>query len=365
METTDFRRRATEEASQWFATMQETPLAESKREEFARWLAQSARNVQEYLAITSTWRLSSPASIAEPTADELIAAARQHLQTLVETPVPIAATVTVSGPDSAAVDRPGWFQSRLRRPWAAVSVAVAAALVLVSAIGWFRTTLNAIEYRTHDGDRLTASLADGSTVHLNSHTAVRVEFSPGFRDVELLEGEALFEVEKDPLRPFRVRSGSNLIRAVGTAFNVYREENVTTVTVIDGQVDVDNADGSPGNSAELVRLAPRQQAKVASRGKLVARSTVEVDSIVAWTRPILRFSDQPLAQVVTQFNQYSRRPLQLGDAELGEIRISGVFSSADPDSFIEYLRRTEGVEVEEGATRRIVRAPRAAPGATQ
>ena len=63
-------------------------------------------------------------------------------------------------------------------------------------------------------------LPDGSIVELDAQSEIAVNFEPSVRRVELVRGEALFKVQKDPNRPFIVRAGGVEVRAVGTAFDV-------------------------------------------------------------------------------------------------------------------------------------------------
>jgi len=59
--------------------------------------------------------------------------------------------------------------------------------------------------------------------------AYRVRFTSNERTIDLLEGQALFRVAKDPARPFVVASDGTRVRAVGTQFDVYRRKTGTTV----------------------------------------------------------------------------------------------------------------------------------------
>ena len=109
-------------------------------------------------------------------------------------------------------------------------------LVIAGAIWWQAEHFPI--YATEIGERRSITLADGSTVDLNARSRVRIEFSKKERRVDLLDGQALFQVTKDKNRPFIVSSGDATVRAVGTQFDVYRRTNSTTVTVLEGRVAV-------------------------------------------------------------------------------------------------------------------------------
>jgi len=90
------------------------------------------------------------------------------------------------------------------------------------------------------GEQRSIALADGSIIDLNARSRIRVRLSKDERDVELLQGQALFHVAKDNSRPFVVRSDTTVVRAVGTEFDVYRKKNGTVITVLEGRVVVES-----------------------------------------------------------------------------------------------------------------------------
>ena len=67
---------------------------------------------------------------------------------------------------------------------------------------------------------------------------MRLHFSADLRGVELVSGQANFEVAKDASRPFVVTAGGSEVRAVGTQFDVYKTADKVTVTLIEGKVAV-------------------------------------------------------------------------------------------------------------------------------
>jgi transmembrane sensor len=353
-EHTSYRRQVTTQAAHWFTTMQQPQVPEAERAAFARWLERSALHVEEYLAVASAWRLSAEAADTRLDTARLIEEARADLANN---------AAVISLPGRAAHAARSLTRQHTQRLVALKAVskprfvaAAAAAVVTAVVLSWWSMRPESIEYQTRADDQLTATLSDGSTVRLNRSTHVRISLSREYRDVELLEGEALFTVAKDKHRPFRVTSLDSEIRAVGTAFNVVRGEDVTTVTVLEGQVEVAPI-ASAARTLELdrqratmpsgiVRLVPAQQARVAPGGRLVTTRTVDARAVTAWTQPMLRFSDEPLREVIAHFNRYNTTRLVLEDDELGAVRVSGVFSAADVDSFLAYLDQVEGVTIQ-------------------
>ncbi len=182
------------------------------------------------------------------------------------------------------------------------------------------------------------TLADGSVVNLNARSRIKVHLSKTERNVELVQGQALFQVAHDPGRPFVVRSGSASVRVVGTLFDVYRKKNGTTVTVIEGRVAVRRPCpregsggasslsvaeekgrhaatlGDPSASTENVGEEGTPRVKVllsAGEQLTVARDAVEqpthadIAAATSWTQRRLIFDSAPLSEVVDEFNRYN------------------------------------------------------------
>src|SRR3569833_530869 len=124
-----------------------------------------------------------------------------------------------------------------RWAWAPV---FGAALVCLAILPFLFATpdLPTGEYLTGIGEHRTIKLADGSRVAMNTQTRLRVRYSPHGRDIELIEGEALFSVALDPLRPFRVHARHTIVEALGTQFSIYLGNSGTKIAVTQGRVKV-------------------------------------------------------------------------------------------------------------------------------
>lgn len=102
------------------------------------------------------------------------------------------------------------------------------------------------------------TLSDGTKVMLNANSTL--EYPASFDDAEVrevrLNGEAHFEVTKNPHRPFVVKAGEMQTQVLGTVFDVkaYRKD-APKVTLMEGKVKVSNADTEvemrPGQTATL------------------------------------------------------------------------------------------------------------------
>jgi transmembrane sensor len=105
-------------------------------------------------------------------------------------------------------------------------------------------------YTTQIGEQRIEQLPDGSSVQLNTASHVEIDFSAGLRKVRLIKGEAHFKVAHDKNRPFEVFAGNGMVRAVGTAFSVYLDNQKVEVTVTEGRVEVETSIDSPAQPSQ-------------------------------------------------------------------------------------------------------------------
>ena len=91
-------------------------------------------------------------------------------------------------------------------------------------------------YETRIGEQNSITLVDGSVIQLNTDSHIQVNYEKNQRSIVLMAGEAHFEVAKDPSRPFVVKAGDGMVRAVGTAFTVRINPEALKVIVTEGKV---------------------------------------------------------------------------------------------------------------------------------
>lgn len=182
-------------------------------------------------------------------------------------------------------------------------------------------------YATRDVEQKVVRLEDGSRVHLNVDSKVRVDFRGVERRITLARGEAFFDVAHDPRRPFVVEAGAARIQALGTKFDVRRRNGDVQVTLLQGAVQV-----APDGGQPPVRLAPNQQALV-GHGGAIRRTSADAVRTTSWTTGRLMFRQTPLAAAVAEVNRYSDRKVELADPALGARQLSGFFDVGDSESF--------------------------------
>jgi len=329
-----------EEASDWIVKNREGDLDAIAKRRFDDWLRESPQHVRAYLEMSSIWEgVSSLDPNRNVGAEELIARARAQ-DSVVPYPRPSAPRASLA----RVARRVRWH-------------AFAASIALATAGAWFYSERNT--YSTGVGEQRSIVLTDGSTIELNSRSRVRVRFSAAERDVDLVDGQALFQVAKNPARPFVVHSDATLVKAVGTQFDVYRKPAGTMVTVVEGRVAVmPESEGSQetGSASTQERKTAQPVSVLVSAGEqlLVTQATVtppkraNVAAATAWTRRNLVFESSSLSEVAEEFNRYNSRPLVIKNPQqLADFHVSGVFSSVEPGLLLRFLRTQPGIEVEE------------------
>lgn len=317
---------STDEAAEWFIAQRTGKLSAEERERFIRWLGDSAANVREYLAIAELWgSLPAGADVRSASTEDL--KADLHSSNAIASLSSLSASLIETG--SRARKRFGWAQAAL----------AACLLVAIGGVAWLITIqVKPEEVITRRGEQRSMELPDGSVLQLNAMSHVVVTYDERARRVQLRQGEALFRVAKDSSRPFEVTTADAVVRAIGTTFNVYYRGGDTRVAVVEGKVHV-------LAHQEPVGLTANEAAHVSKTGPVV-RAPVEAQKVIAWTQRRLIFDEEPLAQVVDQFNLYNVEQFSLEDEELRRLRINGVFDADDPQALVAYLQRVQSVEVE-------------------
>lgn len=360
-----------QEAAEWFVEFRTSDVDMAARTAFDAWIRSSPEHLRAYLEVAAIWDEGCALDAQRAfDVDALVALARGE-----DKVVQLADVREHSFSDSTSgqvLAESGRRAATAVRPKKARYWSIAACMAFLAAtagtFAWLQFYA-AQTYATHVGEQRSIRLSDGSTVSLNSRSRVRVAFNEAERSVELLEGQALFEVSKDPARPFVVRSAEARVRAIGTQFDVNRKSSGTVVTVVEGTVSVlmepdvfdpnsrvpqstasaqDAGDaggaGIPSLHAAIV-LSAGEQVKVSAQAA-PSPARVNVAAAIAWTQRHLVLESVALSEVAEEFNRYSTRKLVVEDSASNELRLSGVFVT-DPDFLIRYLKERPDVTVHE------------------
>lgn len=154
---------------------------------------------------------------------------------------------------------------------------------------------------TPRGGQYQVNLPDGTKVWLNAATTLKYPyaFAKNERMVELT-GEAYFEVSKDRTRPFRIKTGAQLVEVLGTHFNInaYRDEAVVKTTLLEGAVKVSTRVGT-------INLVPGEQALLnATNASLSLNDQADTDKEMAWKNNVFSFDNDDLQSIMRQISRW-------------------------------------------------------------
>lgn len=203
------------------------------------------------------------------------------------------------------------------------------------------------------GENRSVTLADGSSVKLGGHTRLSFSLRANIRDLVLEDGEAFFVVAKDPSRPFQVHAGSATVTAVGTEFDVNRNDDRVTVSVLEGRVMVQRmaplmpvswlpASQRVGHASPL---AAGERTTVNRNGETTP-AVANVETVIESQDGRMAFEGESLRYVVQDVNRYASKPIVIADERTAELRITGTISSTNVLGWVMSLQPAFGVRAE-------------------
>jgi transmembrane sensor len=298
-------------AARWHSQFEDGEPNAATRERFEAWLASDPKNRAAYESVDRSW-----VGIAVAAVDDRILNMRREALS-----APQKKRLAFLRPASIA---------------AMILVTVAAATGILIRFNPLTARSDAGVYATQVGERSTITLPDGSTIVLNTASRIHVAFDAQARRVQLLAGQAWFEVAKNQPRPFIVEAGDRVVTAHGTAFDVRLEDHDRVqVTLIEGRVSVETVSrsGAGPKIPEHEDLLPGDQLTVTAARLGVTRKT-DVAKVVSWREGQIIFDDDTLESAVAEVNRYSPKKIIL-DPRLANLRMSGVFIAGHSDSFVQ------------------------------
>lgn len=185
-------------------------------------------------------------------------------------------------------------------------------------------------------------LPDGSnvTVNVGSKLTYPEKFTDQKREVEL-SGEAYFEVEASPEKPFIIQVDELQIMAVGTAFNVsaYLDSDTTFVSVDEGVVHM------IFNGEEEVLTAGDRGVFVKNIHDLSASTSVEIPVHNYWRTKRLDFYGNSLHQVIRSVEDIYQVRVELANEAIGHCKITVSFENENIEDVLDVIAATLNLEV--------------------
>ncbi len=315
-----------EAASDWFTRQQDSEqwTAQDKID-FERWLQQDPRHQLAYEEISKTWMVFEHVERPAPPASDAPAARTQ--------------------PAPSRPRKTGW-RDRLGLRWQPM---LGGALAFCATLGiatwyWYQ---HSPQYTTHvttaQAERRDITLPDGSLVSLNQNSSLDVQYSPHERSLELLQGEAFFQVAPQGDHRFVVKSANTQVRVIGTAFNVRLAPSRVYVSVREGVVSV-NSTGDRENHSTTLKAG--DALRISTDTGLQKPSPSTPDRAGAWQSGQLIFKRTPLHEVIDELQGYMNQPVELVGAQVRAYPVSGFANTQRPSDFLDALAQLLPVQVE-------------------
>lgn len=185
------------------------------------------------------------------------------------------------------------------------------------------------------------NLSDGSKLVLNAATTIRFPetFAKNERKVDLLTGEVFFEVTHKETQPFNVYTKGQIIKDLGTQFNIsaYQDEPLTKVTLLEGSVNI-----SKGNQS--LTLKPGQQAITDNTNAIQLVKKADTDEAIAWKEGMFNFNSEDLASIMRKVSRWYDVSVVYSDESVKDIPFGAVTTRfTNVSQVLKMLERTKQV----------------------
>lgn len=253
----------------------------------------------------------------------------------------LEASVPVSKNRSAKTSHPNTIILKLR-PILAVAASV---LVLAGAFWLYKAKLSnkptdnlaMAEKHTAPGEKKKINLPDGTAVTLNVSSSLRIANSFGDDKREVyLDGEAFFDVKRDPQKPFIVHTGKIATQVLGTHFNVsaYQNDSNITVSLVQGKVQVD----MNNDLSKRIILDPGKQMTYSKTDHQAHVSDFMTEDITGWKENKLVFNYDSWSDAAKKLSRWYGIPVQLKDSTLLRCKLKGTFDNIPLTKVMEQIK---------------------------
>ena len=280
------------EALAWFARLRQASAEEGERKAFALW-CQNPANARAFAELEARWQqIESSPMRPRP---RVIKARRSHLGKL------LALTFLLT-------------------------------LAALAYLYWPMAQRFGSELYTDAGERRSVRLADGSTLHLDSASALNIDLRGRTRHLQLVQGQVFLEVMLDG-RALEVQVGGTRIQVFGTRLLVARHADHDAVTVFNGKVLL-----TQGSDQRTVTAGEQV---LFTNARLGVVEKADLKAADAWRNGRLVAQDMPLGQVLSRIASYQGLRVLLMNEQMAHHRISGDFNLDQPSVTLETLATTQ------------------------
>ena len=231
-------------------------------------------------------------------------------------------------------------------------VTAAAIVIVLAGIGYLywadqRKVLvlaSLVEKHNVRGTKSTITLTDGSKVWLNADSKLQYPevFSGNLREV-YLNGEAFFEVTKNPSRPFIIHLANGTVRVLGTSFNIRAYDNEKTVetSVTTGKVAFIPKYATHTKKQDTIFITPNNKVRYSPAANFVQLEPTIAAEDKAWTEGKLIFKGITLQEIAIELERYFGKKVTFLDEAAKMYRLTGSFQNNSLDEIMYYLSQTK------------------------
>ena len=206
-------------------------------------------------------------------------------------------------------------------------------------------------YASTIGQSRTIHLDDGSIVTLNSNSKIKVSYDVFARHINLLRGEAQFYVAKDINRPFTVTAGAKSFTALGTIFNVQKNNELDMELIVsEGQVLITKANIASSSLAEMINqetaksysdiiINDGEKSVIENAEQLTTTQLLpeQIQQKLAWQKGIIVFNGEPLIHALEEVSRYTHTRFEVSDVQIKNIQVAGSYHINDINSLLSSL----------------------------
>lgn len=228
-----------------------------------------------------------------------------------------------------------------------IGVMLVASLWLIHLNTLYSDTYDVVstnQHTTQKGKQKLVSLADGTVVHLNTDSSIRVDYTDTERRVTLVQGEAHFDIFHNPNQPFILEAQGKTVTALGTSFGVeITGQSDIQVLVTEGKISVDQelsdstimtqgqtADFHAFDITEVEQISPEQ-----------------IQKVLAWQQGMLVFQGETLLQVLNEVSRYNDISFDVLDSDAKQKRVAGYFKIGDVQGLLKTLENNFAIDVQQ------------------
>ena len=309
-----------EEANAWIVRLEEGGASSATLAEFETWRKQSAQHEEAFERLSRFWgEVEAIEKLGDYAHSDAARDGMRHMRMI----------------------------RRVRIACGAGLGAVAASLVAIVGVNIYDITFGVNRpfegaFQTARGEQETIALPDGSTVILNTQSALHVAYQRGNRTLRLERGEAFFEVASNRKRPFTVQTPQGDVTAVGTAFSIKLQAEALGVTVSEGRVLL----GAQPDAAAIEVFAG-QAARIGNGVETVLQvSDGAINKALDWRDGVLTFEGETLETVISEISRYTDVNIEISDEGLKSVRIVAYYKIGGIERLFEALELMANVNVE-------------------